>query len=221
MLSLPLPRDAGEPLRVLCLGAHADDIEIGCGGTVLALAEAHPGTRFHWVVLSAEGARAAEAAASADDFLAKAGERRVVLERFRDGFFPWQGSALKERFERLKGEVAPHLVLTHTRRDLHQDHRLVGELTWQTFRDHWILEYEIPKVDGDLGAPNCFVPLPAEVAERKVALLVRHFASQRSRDWFTPDTFRSLMRLRGVEARSASGLAEAFYAAKLALRVAP
>jgi LmbE family N-acetylglucosaminyl deacetylase len=217
VLRLPLPDPGGEGLRVLCLGAHPDDIEIGCGGTVLALARARPDARFHWVVLAAGGGRRREAEASAAEFLAGGGGHRVVLESFRDGFLPYEGGAVKERFERLKGEVDPHLVLTHARRDRHQDHRLVCELTWNTFRDHLILEYEIPKYDGDLGAPNLFVPLSRELAARKVELLLRHFGSQRSRDWFDAETFHGLMRLRGVEARSPSGLAEAFHAPKLAL----
>jgi LmbE family N-acetylglucosaminyl deacetylase len=144
-----------------------------------------------------------------------------VLESFRDGFLPYEGAAVKERFERLKGEVAPDLILTHARLDRHQDHRLVCELTWNTFRDHLILEYEIPKYDGDLGTPNLFVPLSREQAGRKVELLLRHFGSQRSRDWFDAETFQGLMRLRGVEARSPSGLAEAFHAPKLGLGLGP
>jgi LmbE family N-acetylglucosaminyl deacetylase len=202
---------------VLAIGAHADDIEIGCGGTLLRLAAAYPAPEVYWVVLSATGERAAEARASADAFLEGAGRRTVVLREFRDGFLPYQGGAVKEFFEGLKREIAPDLILTHDRGDLHQDHRLLGELTWNTFRDHLILEYEIPKYDGGLGTPNVFVPLDAATCRRKVDALLRHFPSQRSKRWFTADLFLALLRLRGMEANAPDGYAEAFYARKLLL----
>jgi LmbE family N-acetylglucosaminyl deacetylase len=207
----------GAPRSVLCLGAHSDDIEIGCGGTLLLLRERFPETEIRWVVFSAIGPRRAEALASASLLLGDPAEQRLRLETFRDGFLPFAGEQVKRVFEELKREHQPDLIFTHYRRDLHQDHRLVCELTWNTFRDHPILEYEIPKWDGDLGAPNVFVPLEATHAERKIEILLEVFGSQRSHDWFDADTFRALMRLRGVESRAPSHYAEAFYAPKLVL----
>jgi len=206
MLRFSLPEG---PLSVLCLGAHPDDIEIGCGGTVLRLLDEHPGSTVDWIVFSGEGERRREAEASAADFLAGAGARRVLVHGFRDGFFPWHGAAIKESFERLKAECEPGLVLTHCRTDAHQDHRLLADLAWNTWRRHLVLEYEIPKIDGDLGNPSLFVPLSDEQAERKLALLVRHFGSQRSRSWFSEATFRAQLRLRGVNA--GTDWAEGFY----------
>jgi LmbE family N-acetylglucosaminyl deacetylase len=204
---------------VLAIGCHADDIEIGCGGTILALLERNPRLDVTWVVLSAGGERAEEARASSTAFLTAAEHQpSVVLESFRDSFFPYIGAEVKEVFERLKAEVSPELVLTHTGTDLHQDHRLVAELTWNTFRDHLILEFEIPKYDADLGSPNVFVPLEEALVRRKVSLLLEHFASQRSRHWFTEDLFLGLMRLRGMETNSPTGYAEAFRCRKLQLR---
>ena len=219
MLELGLEFDRDSPVQILCLGAHADDIEIGCGGTVLQLAESRPNARFFWVVLSAHGERHREAAESADRFLEKAGAKTVWLKDFRDGFFPYQGGEVKECFEELKTAVAPDLILTHHRGDLHQDHRLVSELTWNTFRNHLILEYEIPKYDGDLGAPNAFVPLARKTCEEKTSYLLEHYASQRGRSWFSEETFMAILRLRGIESRSQSGYAEGFYGRKLSLRV--
>jgi LmbE family N-acetylglucosaminyl deacetylase len=203
---------------VLCLGAHADDIEIGCGGTVLQLAELHPGLCVSWVALSAHGERRREGAESAERFLKGVGRKSIVLKEFRDGFLPYQGAEVKEFFEQLKGEVSPDLILTHYRDDLHQDHRLVCELTWNTFRNHLILEYEIPKYDGDLGTPNVFVPLSANICDRKTAYLLEHYESQREKSWFSAETFRAMLRLRGIEAGSDTGYAEGFYGRKLPLR---
>jgi LmbE family N-acetylglucosaminyl deacetylase len=217
VLGLQLGRDPGAPLRVLALGAHADDIEIGCGGTVLRLLAEHPDLEVDWVVLSGDGERAAEAAESAAAFLQGAAAARIAVERFRDGFFPYTGAEVKEYFEGLKSRVSPDLVLTHRLEDRHQDHRLVAELTWNTFRDHLILEYEIPKYEGDLGQPNLFVPLERAHCERKVELLRKHFPSQAGRDWFADQTFWSLLRLRGLESRAPSTFAEAFHARKLVL----
>ena len=200
---------------MLALGSHADDIEIGCGGTLLRLA-AERDLDVRWVVLSASEERAAEARRSAEAFLGGAAGSHVAVEGFRDAFFRY-GGEVKEYFERLKAEVAPDLILTHHGSDLHQDHRLVAELTWNTFRDHLILEYEIPKYDGDLGSPNVFVHLDEATARRKAALLLDWFPSQRSKPWFTEDLFLALMRLRGMEAASPSGFAEGFYARKLVL----
>lgn len=211
-----LARRAG-PLRVLCLGAHADDIEIGCGGTVLALLAARP-VECRWVVFSGTGPRASEARRSAARFLRRARRRDVQVLDFRDGFFPHQGAALKEHFEGLKAEPSPDLIFTHYRADRHQDHRTVAELTWNTFREHLILEYEIPKYDADLGAPNCYVPLAAAVCRAKIQGLVRGFPSQRTKRWFTRDTFHGLLRLRGIECGAREGLAEAFHAPKILVR---
>jgi LmbE family N-acetylglucosaminyl deacetylase len=217
MLPVSLGPGSHPALRVLALGAHADDIEIGCGGTILRLVGENRGLTVDWVVLSGDGDRRAEAADSAAAFLDGAAEKRVLVERFRDGFLPYDGAPVKEVFERLKGEVDPDVVFTHRLEDRHQDHRLVAELTWNTFRDHLILEYEIPKYEGDLGHPNLFVPLAAEVCERKIELLRKGFPSQAGRDWFTDDTFWSQLRLRGLESRSPSRYAEAFHARKLVL----
>jgi LmbE family N-acetylglucosaminyl deacetylase len=216
MIGLTLPAGR-EPRRILCIGAHCDDIEIGCGGTILRLVAEHPGLAVDWLVLSGTGGRAEEAADSAAAFLEGAGRTRVTVEGFRDGFLPYDGGAVKERFERLKAEIDPDLILTHRLEDRHQDHRLVAELTWNTFRDHLILEYEIPKYDGDLGAPNVFVHLDDEVCRRKVEALRTCFPSQAGKPWFDDDVFRALLRLRGMESRSPSGLAEAFYGRKLVL----
>jgi LmbE family N-acetylglucosaminyl deacetylase len=201
---------------VLLIGAHSDDIEIGAGATILRLVRENPGLRVVWVVLSARGVRAAEARASAAAFLEGAGTAEVLLQEFRDGHFPAAFAELKAFLESLK-PVAPDLVLTHRAADLHQDHRLTAEFVWNTFRDHAILEYEIPKWDGDLGAPNLFAPAALADAERKIALLLDCFPSQREKHWFDDLTFRGLMRLRGLECAAASGLAEGFYARKLRL----
>jgi len=207
------PRDGR--LRLLFLGAHADDIEIGCGGTALRLLGSGARAHVWWGVLGATGQREREARASAAAFLKGAAERRVEVCGFRDGFFPSQHAAIKERLEEWKRAFEPDLVFTHARHDLHQDHRITCELTWNTFRDHAILEYEIPKYDGDLGAPNLFVPLDERTCRRKIALLSRHFPSQRRKRWFTEETFRALLRLRGVEAGGRAAYAEAFFARKV------
>jgi LmbE family N-acetylglucosaminyl deacetylase len=203
--------------RVLVIGCHADDAEIGCGGTLLTLTRSIPDLEVDWIVLSASGERAEEARSSAQAFLADAAVSRVEVHGFRDGFLPYHGGEVKEVFEDLKGRVDPELVLTHTRDDLHQDHRLACELTWNTFRDHLILEYEIPKVDGDLGRPNVFVPLTASIAKEKVDLLLEHFPTQAGKHWFDRELFLGLMRIRGMEAVAPERLAEAFTARKLAL----
>ena len=208
----------GQALReVLCVGAHSDDIEIGCGGTILRLIDEHPGLHVTWVVLSADGARADEATASAKSWLAEGATCEIVVEAFPDRYFPWHGAEIKTWLTELSRRCSPDLVLTHSRDDLHQDHRTVAELTWGAFRDHLILEYEIPKWDGDLGRPNLYVPLDGGTADRKVSGVLEGFPSQLGRDWFTPDTFYALMRLRGVESRALSGFAEAFTARKAVL----
>jgi LmbE family N-acetylglucosaminyl deacetylase len=201
--------------HLLCLGAHADDIEIGAGGTVLRLLRENPGTTVHWVVFSAVGEREIEAKQSAASFLGQARARHVVTRDFRDGFFPYQGEAIKQAFEVLKGEIQPDLILTHSALDAHQDHRLINELTWNTFRRHAILEFEIPKYDGDLGRPNLYVPLTDEICQRKIDHLVSAFATQAGKHWFTDETFRAIMRLRGVEC--GEPYAEAYFSRKLTI----
>jgi LmbE family N-acetylglucosaminyl deacetylase len=203
--------------HLLCLGAHADDIEIGCAGTVLKLAEQHPDMSVTWMVFSADARRAKEAQRSARALLRGVKRKEILVQSFRDGFFPSDLAAIKDVFEDVKTRVSPDLVLTHHRHDAHQDHRVIAELTWNTFRRHLILEYEIPKYDGDLGAPGVFVPLPDALARRKVRHVLRHFASQRDRTWFTEDLFLSLLRLRGMEAPVSTRYAEALYCRKLVL----
>lgn len=208
----------GQPLRVLCLGAHCDDVEIGCGGTLLRLLERHPGSSVHWVVVSSTPEREREARASAAAFLSCAEQVELSLLRFRESYLPYDGAAVKDAFESLKTGPSPDLVFTHRLEDRHQDHRLVAELTWNTFRDQCVLEYEVPKFEGDLGQPNLYVPLSDAVARRKSALLLEHYLSQSSKPWFRAGTFEGLMRLRAVECRAAEGWAEAFHARKVVLQ---
>lgn len=217
MLGLSLDRWRPGAERVLCLGAHSDDIEIGCAGTLLRLTEGGWPIEVTWVVFSAEERREQEAQESARAVLASAKSAHIEIQRFRDGFFPAQGEAIKDYFEALKQRVTPDLIFTHYRNDLHQDHRLIAELTWNTFRDHLILEYEIPKYDGDFGSPNVFVPLDEAQCRRKIDLLLTHFASQRDRRWFSEDLFRAVLRVRGMEANAPDGYAEAFYGRKVVL----
>jgi LmbE family N-acetylglucosaminyl deacetylase len=207
----------GTPLRILCLGAHCDDIEIGCGGSLLRLLGERSGCEVHWVVLASTPTREAETRSSATEFLAAAGRSRVTVEAFRESYFPYEGGAIKDYFERLKADMPLDLIFTHHRHDQHQDHRLIAELTWNTFRDHLIAEYEIPKYEGDLGAPNLFVPLPRTIAQRKVDLILRHYRSQAGRSWFRRETFEAVMSLRGVECNAQEGLAEAFHGRKISV----
>lgn len=215
MLKL-VPVTGQRPLRVLCLGAHSDDIEIGCAGFLFELLQRGP-TVLTWAVFAASDERAAEARRSADVFLRAAKSGEVVLCSFTDGFFPAQFKEIKTQFETLKRKISPDLVLTHRLEDRHQDHRVIAELTWNTWRDHLILEYEIPKYEGDLGLPNAFVPLTARTRSRKLSHLMRYFSSQRSKTWFRREVFDAMMALRGVECRAPSGFAEAFYARKFTL----
>jgi LmbE family N-acetylglucosaminyl deacetylase len=217
MLSLNLSQATSCPLKILCLGAHSDDIEIGCGGTILRLAQQYPHCVFHWVVFSAVGTRAVEAQQAAALFTGTHAVKGPQLKQFQDGFMPFVGGEVKALFEDLKGAVCPDLVFTHNRKDAHQDHRLLAELTWNTFRDHFILEYEIPKYDGDMGQPSVFVPLDADLCHKKVTYIMDTFKSQHHKHWFQPETFLSLMRLRGMECNAASGYAEAFYCRKLVI----
>ena len=217
MLELNLCEPAGSVYRVLCLGAHSDDIEIGCGGTVLALLERHQNVVVRWIVFSSNVERASEARSSANAFLDRALEKEVVVKEFRDGFFPFLGGQIKDEFETLKRECSPDLVFTHHRDDRHQDHRLISDLTWNTFRRHLILEYEIPKYDGDLGAPNFFVPLEKSACSRKIQIIIDSFKSQSQKQWFDEETFLAILRLRGMEANSPTRYAEAFYCRKAVL----
>jgi LmbE family N-acetylglucosaminyl deacetylase len=210
-----LPLSFSSVRRLLCLGAHSDDIEIGLGGTLLNLAARHPDTEIWWVVFSAPGPRAEEARLSANEFLAEVGRREIRIGSFRESYFPSEWPAIKDWFEQIKGTFNPEIVFTHYRDDRHQDHRVLSDLAWNTFRNQLILEYEILKFDGDLGQPNLFVPLSEEVATRKVDLLIKHFRTQSTKHWFTRDTFEAMHRIRGIECASPSGRAEAFYCRKL------
>jgi len=216
MISLGFPKPNGRALNVLCLGAHSDDIEIGCGGTILRLREQAPATTFHWVVLSAAGEREVEARRAAELF-AGSSVQTLLMRDFPDGFLPYVGAEVKAVFEELKRSISPDLILCTSRKDAHQDHRLVAELTWNTFRNHLILEYEIPKYDGDLGQPNVFVALEAAIYQTKIKHILEVFQSQSDKPWFEESTFAALMRLRGMECAAPSGHAEAFYGRKLVL----
>jgi LmbE family N-acetylglucosaminyl deacetylase len=202
------------PKRILVLGAHPDDIEIGCGGTLLRLIAEGRRLEVRWVVFCANPERAVEARASAAAFLEGVAAAEVVIRDHRDGFLPYSGAAVKDEFEALKRGYSPDLVFTHYRNDRHQDHRLVSDLTWNTWRDHLILEYEIPKYDGDFGSPNVFAPLPPTTLDRKIDLLMEHFPSQKGRAWFTPDLFRAVARVRGMESAAPQAMAEGFYCRK-------
>lgn len=217
MLRVALPTGAAQPIRLLCLGAHADDIEIGCGGMILRLVEEIPSIVVRWIVFSGDGSREAEARSSAADFLCNCGDSDVKVLKFRDGYFPSQHAEIKDCFEELKRAFDPTMVLTHWTRDAHQDHRIVAELTHNTFRNHLVLEYEVPKYDGEAGSPNVFAPLSRAQARRKVEIILKHFRSQNSRSWFTDETFFAVARLRGIACNAPDGIAEAFYAAKIVL----
>ena len=208
MIALDLPENAK---KILCLGAHADDIEIGCGGTLLKWRAERPGLKVRWVVFTAHGKRAGEARASAKALLGAAAEK-IVVKQFRTSFLPFEGVKVKEFFEKVKESYEPDIVFTHYRDDRHQDHRLLSDLTWNTFRNHLVLEYEIPKYDGDLRSPNFFVRLDDNLSQRKAAHLCRYFQTQGNKHWFSEETFFALMRLRGMEC--ASRYAEAFYCRK-------
>jgi LmbE family N-acetylglucosaminyl deacetylase len=211
-------RPAETPFRVLCLGAHCDDIEIGCGGTILHLLGGHENVSAKWVVFSSNEVRAREARLCAEAFLRQTRQRDVIVHDHRDGFFPFSGAPIKEQFEELKRDFDPDLIFTHYRDDRHQDHRVISDLTWNTFRNHLILEYEIPKYDGDLGQPNLFVPLDESTCAAKVRYLIEFFESQRRRPWFDERTFLALLRLRGMECNAPGFHAEAFYCRKAVLR---
>ena len=217
MLGLNLSKSADSPLQLLCLGAHSDDIEIGCGGTVMSLLEQLGKCAVRWVVFSGNEDRSREARQSAEAFLARAAHKEIVVKAFRDGFFPFHGVQIKEEFESLKQDFNPDLIFTHHLDDRHQDHRLISDLTWNTFRNHLILEYEIAKYDGDLGRPNFYVSLSESISQRKIEILTSCFQSQRPKQWFDEEVFRAVLRLRGMEANSPSRYAEAFHSRKAVL----
>jgi LmbE family N-acetylglucosaminyl deacetylase len=217
VLKILFDNKPAKKISVLCLGAHSDDIEIGCGGTILRLREEYPNLAVHWLVFGASGARALEAYASAEAFLDQVNDKQVIVHEFRDGFFPYIGGQIKDHFELLKRELSPDLIFTHYRHDLHQDHRLISELTWNTFRDHFILEYEIPKYDGDFGSPNFFVHLDEGICNSKIEYILSNFKTQENRHWFTADLFLALLRLRGIESGPMGKYAEAFYCRKMIL----
>jgi LmbE family N-acetylglucosaminyl deacetylase len=214
---LKISFDSRSPKKILCLGAHCDDIEIGCGGALLKLIRTMKDLQVYWVVFSSDERREKEALKSANDFLGDVKGKKIIINRFKNSFFPYHGAEIKDYFERLKQEFCPDIIFTHYRHDLHQDHRLVSELTWNTFRDHLILEYEIPKYDGDLGSPNFFVHLDEIFCKTKTEKILKYFKSQYDKEWFTEDTFISLLRLRGVESNAPEKYAEGFYCRKITL----
>lgn len=215
MFLLNINKRSNSHIRILCLGAHSDDIDIGCGGTILRFLNEFNDVEIYWVVFGAKGQRKIEARKSARLFLKDAKKKEVIIKTFRDGFFPYIGAEIKEYFESLKQVYSPDLIFTHYRNDLHQDHRLVSELTWNTFRDHLILEYEILKYDGDLGSPNLFVHLDERICHTKIEYIRKCFKSQMNRNWFTDDAFLSMLRIRGVESNAPEKYSEAFYCRKM------
>jgi len=205
------------PLNILCLGAHPDDIEIGCGGSLLEMLRRRKEVSVAWVVFSVSDERREEAQCAARRFLERATHTEISFHGFEDGFLPHVAADVKRRFEELKGLPDPDLVFTHWSGDAHQDHRLVSELSWNTFRDHLILEYEIPKYDGDLGRPNLYLPLGNGALDEKISILMECHRSQARKDWFDEDVFRGLARIRGMECRASSGYAEAYHQRKAVL----
>lgn len=203
--------------RILCLGAHSDDIEIGAGGTILRLIEQNPKVEIHWVVFGGDSQRQTEARRSGEEFLSGIERKHIVTHSFRDAFFPSQLEVIKESFEQIKHAFQPDLIFTHYRDDLHQDHRIINQLTWNTFRNHAVLEYEIVKFDGDLGHPNVFVPISNAIVEKKTSHLLEHFATQRGKQWYDAETFRAYLRIRGIECNSPTRYAEAFHGRKIVL----
>lgn len=203
------------PIEILCLGSHCDDIEIGAGATLLKLFQNHNIGKVTWIVLASNEIRKGEAVKSAEQFLSDVDQKEIVIKSFRDGFFPYQGAEIKEYFELLKKETDPDLIFTHYRNDRHQDHRIISDLTWNTWRNHFILEYEIPKYDGDLGIPNFYVELNEQLIKKKNKIIVESFHSQNSKHWFDETAFSALPRLRGME--SATEFAEAFYVRKFVM----
>lgn len=217
MLKFEFAKRKDSALKILCIGAHSDDIEVGCGGTILRLLSQYNDVEVHWLVLGSSGKRDGEALASAEKFLANAKKKEIQIKNFKDGFFPYIGAEIKGLFETLKQSVSPDIIFTHYRHDLHQDHRLISELTWNTYRNHLILEYEIIKYDGDLGVPNFYVRLNEKVCNKKIEYLIEFFKTQANKDWFTPDAFFSILRIRGIESKAPEKYAEGFYCRKLVI----
>ena len=214
MISFPLAAPEGRPLSVLALGAHPDDIEIAAGGTLLSLAERHPGLHVRYVLMTGTQERQLEARAAARAFTPGA-ELEVELHNLPDGRLPAVWGQVKEILAVLARSVRPDVILAPSPGDAHQDHRTVGELVPTAFRDQLYLGYEVPKWDGDLARPNTYFPLSDEIACRKVELLDKSYPSQRGRDWWDEETFLALARLRGMECRAR--YAEAFTCAKLVI----
>jgi len=217
MLKFQLSKRGQDAFRILCIGAHSDDIEIGCGGTILRLLEENREVEVTWVVLGSNGKRDKEALKGARSFLAGTGTKTIIVKNYKDGFLQYAGKGIKQFFEKLKATTSPDVIFTHYRHDLHQDHRLISELTWNTYRNHLILEYEIIKYDGDLGSPNVFVHLTEQMCERKIAFVLKAFRSQVGKDWFTADAFWSILRIRGIECKAPEKYAEGFYCRKVVL----
>jgi len=217
MLRFAFATKKTHPIRILCLGAHSDDIEIGCGGTILRLLSEYDDVEVHWVVLGSNGQRHGEALAGAEKFLATAKKKEIIIEQFKTSFFPYRGEEIKSFFEKLKEKISPDIIFTHYRHDLHQDHRVISELTWNTYRNHLVLEYEIMKYDGDIGTPNVFVHLDDTLCRKKVRYIMHSFKSQREKEWCTPDAFLSLLRIRGIESKAPRKYAEGFYCRKVVL----
>lgn len=203
-----------EKPKILCLGAHPDDIEIGCGGTLLRIIEDVPNAHFFWVVFSGNEQRKKEAIESAETFLRKA-QGKIILKNFKDSYFPFLGVQIKDFFEELKKEISPDIIFTHYKKDLHQDHRLISELTWNSFRDHFILEYEIIKYDGDLRTPNFYVNLTRSQVNKKISHILNFFKTQNGKIWFTEETFRSILKIRGIESNCSDNYSEGFYCRKI------
>lgn len=217
MLRFEFARRKNRTIKVLCVGAHSDDIEIGCGGTILRILSEYDDVEVHWVVLGSSGERDGEAVTSADKFLANVKKKEIIIQHFKTSFFPYIGEEIKNFFEKLKEKISPDIIFTHYRNDLHQDHRLVSELTWNTYRNNLIFEYEIMKYDGDIGSPNVFVHLDDTLCRKKISFIMDSFKTQGEKDWFTPDAFLSLLRIRGIESKAPGKYAEGFYCRKVVL----
>lgn len=215
MLKMSFPVKTEEKLSILCLGAHPDDIEIGCGGTLLRLQDEFPELHFHWVIFSGDKKRRDEALQSAKAFLRKSKTKRVDIQEFRESYFPYVGDKVKDYFEALKSQISPDIIFTHFKNDAHQDHRVISDLSWNTFRDNLILEYEIPKYDGDLGTPNLYVSLDESVVKKKLGYICSNYETQYKRQWFDAETFRAILKIRGIESNSKTKYAEAFYCRKI------
>jgi len=217
MLKFELNNKSGKALKILCLGAHCDDIEIGCGGTLLSILENNKNSEVHWIVLSSDQQRGKEARSSANIFLNNTLRKKIDVNKFRNGYFPYIGTEIKDYFEEIKERISPDVIFTHYRYDLHQDHRTVSELTWNTFRNNLIFEYEIPKYDGDIGSPNCYVPLELNVCHNKIKNILASFTTQSEKHWLKEELLLSIMRIRGMECVSPTNYAEAFYCRKMVL----